>query len=38
MDEPTTGLHRSDIENLLKLFDMIVSVEYLVVIEQHNLM
>ena len=26
MDEPTTGLHRSDIENLLNLFDMIVSL------------
>ena len=25
MDEPTTGLHMSDIENLLKLFDRIVS-------------
>lgn len=25
MDEPTTGLYMSDIENLLKLFDRIVS-------------
>ena len=37
MDEPTTGLHLSDIQKLLKLFDLIVSrVNTLVVIE-HNL-
>lgn len=36
MDEPTTGLHMSDIERLLKLFDLIVSRgNTLVVIEHH---
>ena len=37
MDEPTTGLHRSDIENLLKLFDMIVSRGNTLVVIEHNL-
>lgn len=36
MDEPTTGLHMSDIKKLLKLFDLIVSRgNTLVVIEHH---
>lgn len=37
MDEPTTGLHMSDIENLLKLFDMIVSRRNTLVVIEHNL-
>ncbi len=36
MDEPTTGLHASDIRNLLNLFDLIYRGNSLVVIE-HNL-
>lgn len=37
MDEPTTGLHMSDIRNLLKLFDMIVSSGNTLVVIEHNL-
>lgn len=37
MDEPTTGLHMSDIQNLLKLFEMIVSRGNTLVIIEHNL-
>lgn len=37
MDEPTTGLHMSDIENLLKLFDTIVSRGNTLVVIEHNL-
>ena len=37
MDEPTTGLHMSDIQNLLKLFDMIVARGNTLVIVEHNL-
>lgn len=37
MDEPTTGLHRSDIENLLNLFDMIVSRGNTLVVIERNL-
>lgn len=37
MDEPTTGLHMSDIENLLKLFDMLVSRGNTLVVIEHNL-
>ena len=37
MDEPTTGLHMSDIENLLKLFDWIVSRGNTLVVIEHNL-
>ena len=37
MDEPTTGLHMSDIENLLKLFDRIVSGGNTLVVIEHNL-
>lgn len=37
MDEPTTGLHLSDIQNLLKLFDMIVSRGNTLVVIEHNL-
>lgn len=37
MDEPTTGLHMSDIQNLLKLFDMIVSRGNTLVVIEHNL-
>lgn len=37
MDEPTTGLHPSDIQNLLKLFDMIVSRGNTLVVIEHSL-
>ena len=37
MDEPTTGLHRSDVDNLLKLFDGIVSSGNTLVVIEHNL-
>lgn len=37
MDEPTTGLHMSDIENLLMLFDAIVSRGNTLVLIEHNL-
>lgn len=37
MDEPTTGLHMSDIQNLLKLFDVIVSRGNTLVVIEHNL-
>lgn len=37
MDEPTTGLHPSDIQNLLKLFDRIVSRGNTLVVIEHNL-
>lgn len=37
MDEPTTGLHLSDIQTLLKLFDLIVSRGNTLVVIEHNL-
>ena len=37
LDEPTTGLHMSDIENLLRLFDLIVSRGNTLVVIEHNL-
>lgn len=37
MDEPTTGLHMSDIEKLLRLFDLIVSRGNTLVVIEHNL-
>lgn len=37
MDEPTTGLHMSDIQNLMELFDMIVSRDNTLVVIEHNL-
>ncbi len=37
MDEPTTGLHGSDIQNLLNLFEMIVSRGNTLVVIEHNL-
>lgn len=37
MDEPTTGLHLSDIQKLLKLFDMIVDRGNTLVVIEHNL-
>lgn len=37
MDEPTTGLHMSDIQNLLKLFDIIISRGNTLVVIEHNL-
>ncbi len=37
MDEPTTGLHMSDIEKLMKLFQFIVSRGNTLIIIEHNL-
>lgn len=37
MDEPTTGLHRSDIQNLLKLFELIVDRGGTLIVIEHNL-
>ena len=37
MDEPTTGLHPSDIETLLQLFDRIVSRGNTLIVIEHNL-
>ena len=37
MDEPTTGLHISDIQKLLKLFDNIVAQGNTLVVVEHNL-
>ena len=37
MYEPTTGLHMSDIQKLLKLFDMLVSRGNTLVVIEHNL-
>ncbi|MBS7008675.1 excinuclease ABC subunit UvrA [Anaerostipes sp.] len=37
MDEPTTGLHMSDIKNLLKLFDMLVLRGNTLVVIEHSL-
>lgn len=36
MDEPTTGLHLSDIDKLLKLFDLMVSRGNTLVVIEHN--
>jgi excinuclease ABC subunit A len=37
MDEPTTGLHMSDIENLLKVFDRLVNSGHTLVVIEHNM-
>lgn len=37
MDEPTTGLHMSDIQNLLKLFDMLVPRGNTLIVIEHSL-
>jgi excinuclease UvrABC ATPase subunit len=37
MDEPTTGLHMSDIGNLLKIIDKLVDTGNTVVVIEHNL-
>lgn len=37
MDEPTTGLHMSDIQNILRLFDSIVSHGNTLIVIEHNL-
>lgn len=37
MDEPTTGLHLSDIQKLMELFEMIVSRGNTLVVIEHNL-
>lgn len=37
MDEPTTGLHMSDIENLLKIFDRLVDLGHTLVVIEHNM-
>lgn len=36
-DEPTTGLHSSDVEKLINLFDKMVKKENTVIIIEHNL-
>lgn len=37
LDEPTTGLHPSDIEKLMQLFDRLVEMNNTVIIIEHNL-
>lgn len=37
MDEPTTGLHMSDIQNLLKLFDILVLRGNTLIVIEHSL-
>ena len=37
MDEPTTGLHASDIERVMELFDGLVQKGNTVIIIEHNL-
>jgi excinuclease ABC subunit A len=37
MDEPTTGLHFSDIVQLLDCFDALLSVGHSLIIVEHNL-
>ncbi len=37
LDEPTTGLHASDVENIMKLLDIIVKRGNTVVVIEHNL-
>lgn len=37
MDEPTTGLHPSDIQNLMALFDTIISKGSTLIVIEHNL-
>ncbi|MDZ7860181.1 MAG: excinuclease ABC subunit UvrA [Candidatus Krumholzibacteriota bacterium] len=37
MDEPTTGLHMSDIENLLRVFDSLVDSGHTLVVIEHNM-
>jgi excinuclease UvrABC ATPase subunit len=37
MDEPTTGLHMSDVDRLLKIFDAMVDAGNTLIIIEHNL-
>jgi excinuclease ABC subunit A len=37
MDEPTTGLHMSDIDNLLRIFQKLVDSGHSLVVIEHNL-
>jgi len=37
MDEPTTGLHYSDIVQLLDCFDALLSVGHSLIVVEHNL-
>ncbi|MFO7914119.1 MAG: excinuclease ABC subunit UvrA [Candidatus Krumholzibacteriales bacterium] len=37
MDEPTTGLHMSDIDNLLRIFQKLVKAGHTLIVIEHNL-
>jgi excinuclease ABC subunit A len=37
MDEPTTGLHYSDVVQLLDCFDMLINVGHSLIVVEHNL-
>ena len=37
LDEPTTGLHTTDIEKLMKLFDLMVDKGNTILIIEHNM-
>lgn len=37
LDEPTTGLHLSDIQNILKIIDKLVTLGNTVIVIEHNL-
>jgi excinuclease ABC subunit A len=37
MDEPTAGLHMSDIDNLIETFDALIAVGHSLIVVEHNL-
>lgn len=37
LDEPSTGLHEADIENLIKLFKELINQEHTLIVLEHNL-